>query len=139
MRTRGRRRLELMGRICVGAVLVATSACIESDTVASCSPYHESRGRDGTVSFSQNTPRSRIAWGVYANDQFVNDNGYWEVTIYSDNVPLETKKQDYAPHGSVHPDNVKPGKILRIAGFVTSGSSLGYDYNGNIDGICRMT
>lgn len=87
----------------------------------------------------QNGSGEYIAWGVTAKDEFMNDNGHWEIWVVSDGVLVDRKTQDYAPHGSVHPSDVKPGKILEINGTVNSGSSIGYDYRGYIRGLCKMT
>ena len=52
-------------------------------------------------------------WGIYMYNSKL-DTGPWFVSVYVGKKKVDSKKQDYAPHGSVSPVDAKKGNIFHI-------------------------
>lgn len=72
----------------------------------------EYRGSAGKIAV-QTSPSGYVAWGIYFYDPAKND-GPWVVDVYVGSRRVDHKKQNYAPHGSVHPNDARSGATFRI-------------------------
>lgn len=134
MFTNLRRRLRVaLIPLALGALM---AGCGVPTDVPSCQPFYQSQGPHGYVSFQQQSAGARIAWVIRAENPEFQTNGRWNVEVRSDGRKIDGKNTDYAPHGSVNPSDVRPGKLLEVAGNVTSDVSSA---KALIRGVCRMT
>lgn len=117
------------------AVAGVLAGCGVPADVPSCSPSRLSQGPHGFVDFQQQSSGSRVNWVVRADNQEFQTNGQWMIDVFSDGRRVDHKEQNYAPHGSVHPNDVRPGKLLEVEGHVTSDLS---NAAAVIRGVCRM-
>ena len=69
-------------------------------------------GMSGTISIQTNAD-GFVSWGIrlYNPDE---EFGVWFVNVYVGGRRVDGKAKLYAPHGSVHPTDARPGRILSI-------------------------
>jgi hypothetical protein len=102
-----------------------------SQTIHSCSPNYTDENKLGRLSVQQKGPGSSIQWGAYPSlpaEKYI-------VRIYIGDKPVDGKKQNYAPHGSLParaPD--KRGHLVRTykTGQIFKISGTSYDAKGGV-------
>jgi hypothetical protein len=70
------------------------------------------KGNAGAIHVQTNS-KGYLQWGIYMYNPKL-DAGPWVVAVYVANKKVDSKKQDYAPHGSLPPAKAKKGKTFHI-------------------------
>lgn len=96
--------------------------------ITSCVPSVIGNPRYGNFSIQQNAPGGFVQWGTYPSAAYAGD--WYVVSIYVEGKKgaVDVKRQPYAPHGSVNPVDLRPGKVLTIIGKVTRGTKVTLEF-----------
>lgn len=89
------------------ALTVATPAVAE--TLPSCLD-HQWAGNAGVINV-RTSPSRTIAWNV---QDYTDNGGLWVALVYVDKRLVDKKSQNYNPHGSVSPEDTRPGSVFRL-------------------------
>jgi hypothetical protein len=68
----------------------------KSQTIHSCSPNYIDENANGLLSVQQRGPHSSVQWGAYPKQRAAQ----YHVKVYIGAKVVDSKKQNYAPHGS---------------------------------------
>jgi len=98
----------------VAAVVVSLVATVATAGMASaaevCRPNMVWAGRVGEVNANL-APNGFIQWGARS---YVDHGGLWLAFVTVGRRTVDRKEQDYPPHGSVNPKDLRSGQVLRF-------------------------
>ncbi len=102
----------------------------KSQTTHSCSPNYIDENDNGLLSVQQRGPHSSIQWGAYPKQPAAR----YHVKIYLGTRVVDTKNQNYAPHGSLPGTVRKNGRQVPLyqSGQIFKLVGTSYDPKGNV-------
>lgn len=100
-----------------------------SPPIADCSPSYVAPSEYGRFTIQQSGRNAAIQWGAYPNRKIVGT--HYTVVVRADGRKIDSKSQNYAPHGSVNAARARKysGKILEISGDVRKGNKVALVYS----------
>lgn len=119
-----KKKLRLAVTSCaIGALALSASGCSVTATTkapSSCSPsYTLSNPDGGRISIQQAGYGTSVPWGIYGKGDF--KYAHFVVKVYAGGVKVDSKDQNYEPHGSMSAARAKKysGKEFKVTGSAT--------------------
>jgi hypothetical protein len=102
----------------------------KSQTTHPCSPNYIDENENGLLSVQQRGPHSSIQWGAYPTQRAAQ----YHVKVYIGTKVIDSKKQNYAPHGSFPGIVRKNGRQVPsyLSGQIFKLVGTSYDPKGNV-------
>lgn len=111
--------------VLLGSTVLSACGAVEySPALKPCSPNYTAPSKYGRFSAQQKGRGKAIQWGAYPNAAYTGTN--YRVKVYAGGVKVDSKNQDYAPHGSLSAAKALKysGKKFELAGTVHRGGKL---------------
>lgn len=124
------RRFTVAGTACAAVLTLGGCATVEvAPPVENCSPSFVAPSKYGRFTIQQSGKNKAIQWGAYPNKSY--SGTHYTAVVRADGRKIDSKSQNYAPHGSVGANRAKKysGKILEISGQVTKGKKVALVYS----------